>query len=123
MGTPQRPVSVTVTLHPVTRNVTPPLSIGGNGNGNDQEICKHNYPRIPTEPCYCPAETYPHVHGTCSLCQESRTFKEFQVPPIFGVAYTSNEELYGLTEKRLRGQQKMRESIALGARPGQRWVK
>jgi len=43
------------------------------------------------------------------------------VPPINGVAYTSNEELYGLAEKRLRGQQKMRESISLGARPGQRW--
>jgi hypothetical protein len=120
MGTPQRSSSVTVTLHPVTRNVTPPLSIGG--NGNDQEICQHHYPRIPTEPCYCPAETYPHVHGTCH-CGFTRTFKDFLAPPIYGVPYSSAEEADMQSVKRLRGQQRMRESIALGARPGVKWTK
>jgi hypothetical protein len=83
-------------------------------------MCRHGYRGIPTETCDCPAETYRHLHGVCRLCGHYRTFKYYEMG--YGVAYSSEAEADSVSVKRLRGQQKMRQSIALGARPGVRWT-
>jgi len=85
-------------------------------------MCKHNYHRIPLDHCNCTAADHTHMHGSCQLCGFTRTFKVYDVPE-HGLAWSSEQEVDALAVKRKRGQQKMRESIALGARPGQRWSK
>ena len=85
-------------------------------------MCKHNFHRIPLDHCNCTAADHPHMHGTCCIegCGFARTFKVYDVPE-HGLAWSSEQEVDALAVKRKRGQQKMRESIALGARPGQGW--
>jgi len=99
-----------------------PVSENAPSVANVSPTCRHYFHRIPTDICECSAEEYPHLHGECCLCHYSRTFKHYDVPE-FGIAYVTGDYGEMLTAKRKAGQQAMRESIALGARPGQRWSK